>query len=309
MLLTVAEFNRAVESDLPELLDELRRLTGRSGDAELQAWQRSLPKLAQVLTHPGLSALHLHFARREHHVALEYQLPGASAWCDVVLLGRGNGQPAAIIIELKDWDTNLDRPGAWEGLIDRRGAQELHPSDQVRGYVHYCQRFHSAVLDRAARVHGCVLFTSAFVTAPYCAAPNEQLSHDFPLFTTSTQDAATAIPSFIRARLTEADSAFAQEFSRGNYQQDRSFMAQIGAELLDEEGGPFELLDNQRHAFSLCRARINHLLVKRGTGRRKVLLVEGPPGSGKSAVAARLWASLVTDHALRKATSCWSRPR
>ena len=174
MLLTVAEFSRAVESELPALLDELRRLTGRYGDAELQAWQRSLPKLAQVLTHAGLSALHLHFARREHHVALEYQLPGASSWCDVVLLGRGSGQPSAVIIELKDWDTRLDKPGAWEGLIERHGSQELHPSDQVRGYVHYCQRFHSAVLDQVARVHGFVLFTSAFVTTPYRTAPNDR---------------------------------------------------------------------------------------------------------------------------------------
>lgn len=295
MLLTVADFKRSVEGDLSSLVDELRRATGRGGDAEVAAWRSSLPKLAQVLTHPRLDALHLHFSRREHHLSLEYQLPGASAWCDVVLLGSQGGQPSAVIIELKDWDTRLDRPGAWEGLIERRGVQDLHPSDQVRGYVHYCQRFHSAVLDRAARVHGCVLFTSAFVTAPYLAAPNDGLAREFPVFTTSSQDASVAVPEFLRERLTESDVTFAKQFAVGNYKQDRSFMAQIGAELLGEEGGPFELLDNQRQAFALCRARIDHLLVKRSTQRRKILLVEGPPGSGKSAVAARLWASLVTD--------------
>ena len=295
MLLTVAEFKRVVDSELPSLVEELRDLTGRHGDAEATAWRSSLPKLAKMLTHPTLDELHLHFARREHHVSLEYQLPGASAWCDVVLLGRSESGPAAVIIELKDWDTRLDRPGAWEGLIERRGAQELHPSDQVRGYVHYCQRFHSAVLQQAAHVHGCVLFTSAFVTTPYMTAPNDRLSREVPIFTTSAEDASGASPRDLSDRLQESDALFAKAFATGNYQQDRSFMAQIGAEILGTETGAFELLDNQRQALALCQARINHLLANRSTTRRKVVLVEGPPGSGKSAVAARLWASLVTE--------------
>lgn len=295
MLLTVGEFKSAVDRQLSPLVDELARLTGRGGEAERNAWRSSLPKLATVLTHPRLDELHLHFARRQHALALEYQLPGASAWCDVVLLGRGPERPAAVVIELKDWDTRQDRPGAWEGLIERRGVQELHPSDQVRGYVRYCQNFHSAVLESAAAVRGCVLFTGSIVTAPYVQAPNEALASEFPIFTTDARDASEAIPAFIQANLAEPDPAFAKAFEGGTFRQDRSFVAQIGAEILRSGSERFELLDNQRQAFALCMARVNQLLVKRAAQRKKVLIVEGPPGSGKSAVAARLWASLVTD--------------
>lgn len=300
MLLTVAEFRHAVEDDVDLLIKELKTLTGRGGRNEERAWRESLPKLASVLVDPHLDALHLHFARREHHVALEYQLPGAASWCDVVLIGRHEGQPSAVIIELKEWDTKPDKPGAWEGLIERRGVQTLHPSDQVKGYVHYCQRFHSAVLSHAAKVHGCVLFTSALFTHSYTAAPNEDLAREFPLFTTRSTDREQAIPEFIKTRLTESDPQFARAFVEGGYQQDRSFMAQIGAEILGQQTGAFELLDNQRTALALCRAKVSSLVVNRSLKRRKVVIVEGPPGSGKSAVAARLWATLVTDKHVEK---------
>jgi hypothetical protein len=71
-------------------------------------------------------------------------------------------------------------------------------------------------------------------------------------------------------------------------------MQQIGRTILDGDVRHFELLDNQRRALSLCLAEAKDAIRARGIPK-KVVLVEGPPGSGKSAVAARLWASLVTD--------------
>ena len=41
--------------------------------------------------------------------------------------------------------------------MDRAVGQMLHPSDQIRGYVEHCRRFHSVVLEEQASVHGYVL--------------------------------------------------------------------------------------------------------------------------------------------------------
>jgi Mrp family chromosome partitioning ATPase len=76
------------------------------------------------------------------------------------------------------------------------------------------------------------------------------------------------------------------------------FVAQIGAQILDPESTPFELLDNQRRAFALCKAVVDECFLTGGPSegpKKRVVIVNGPPGSGKSAIAARLWASLVTD--------------
>lgn len=294
MLLTVKELRDRVQSDLSALVEELAELTGRGGDNERCAWMRSLPKLADALTHPALAKVHVHFERRQHHAALEYQLPGSASWCDVVLLGRYQNKASAVVIELKDWETNQDRPGKAEGLIERRGIQELHPSDQVRGYVEYCRTCHSAVLDAGAAVHGMVLFTTGLLKHPYVIEPNKGLAANYPIFTMAREDIEERLPRYFSERLTEADERFATSFATGTFRQDRGFMAQIGRAILDSNVRHFELLDNQRRAFHLSLATVNEALERAHQGRR-VIIVEGPPGSGKSAVAARLWASLVTN--------------
>lgn len=158
MLTTIDHFRTRVARDRAALISDLQSLTGRYGSEEAEAWNRSLPKISRIFQADSFKPLHLYFGSKGQ-LALEYQLPASSSWCDVVLLGAHEAKPAAVIVELKDWQTSGDQPGSYEGLVWRKGAQELHPSDQVRGYTEYCRRFHSAVQDHGAEVHGCVLFT------------------------------------------------------------------------------------------------------------------------------------------------------
>jgi len=296
MLVTIEQFRSRVENDCAGLVADLQALTGRAGLEEAQAWQNSLTRLSLLFAAPSFQPLHLYFGSRGH-LTLEYQLPASSSWCDAVLLGSHKASPSAVILELKDWETRGDRPGRYEGLIERQGRQELHPSDQVRGYTQYCRRFHSAIVDQGATVHGCVLFTGDRWTAAYSAPPNDHLASSFPLFSMAPDDIHTRFPAFFSDRLTAPNEPFAQAFENGHYRQSRGFMAQVGAQILNPESSVFELLDNQRTAFALCRAVINDAFVasKSLTIPKKVVIITGPPGSGKSAIAARLWATLVTD--------------
>jgi DUF2075 family protein len=298
MLITIEEFRHRVASNSAALVSRLQEETGRYGSEEAQAWESSLAKLSRAFEAPSFQPLHLFFGSRGN-LALEYQLPAASSWADVVLLGRYETAPAAVVIELKDWTTAGDRPGKAEGLIDRGGRQELHPSDQVRGYTEYCRRFHSAI-ESGAKVHGCVLFTHQSYTHAYTSAPNDKLTRDYPIFTTASEDVGERFPTFFKSRLTEPDEEFAKRFATGRYRQQRGFVAQIGAQILHPETTPFELLDNQRRAFALCKAVVEEcfLTSAKREPKKRVVIVEGPPGSGKSAIAARLWASLVTDKRL-----------
>ncbi len=294
MLMTVSEFREAVEYDRLSLIAELQALTGRSGDEEREAWNSSLPKLSDALSSPLLGPLHVHL-RGSGFLALEYQLPAAASWCDAVLLGRGPSAPSAVIVELKHWITRGDRPGPAEGLMEHAGQMVLHPADQVRGYTEYCRRFHSAVQDYRADVRGCVLFTRDYFADRYDEPPNDTLVRDYPCFTLAPQMVREALPAYLVRHLSSADEPFARAFVAGRYRQDRGFVRQIGAQILDPASSPFELLDHQRRAFALVRARIEAKVLGGSHPKKQVILIEGPPGSGKSVLAARIWSSLVTD--------------
>jgi DUF2075 family protein len=298
MLITIEELRRWFQHDSAEIVSRLQDETGRYGSEEAKAWRRSLQTLVTIFRAPSFQPLHLYFERRGD-LALEYQLPAASSWADVVMLGKHGSTRSAVILELKDWTTAADRPGKAEGLVERMGRQELHPSDQVRGYTEYCRRFHSGV-DTNTNVNGCVLFTHQVYTRAYTESPNDRLTKDYPIFTTASEDIERKFPDFFRTRLSEPDQEFAIQFATGRYKQQRGFVAQIGAQILNPDSSPFELLDNQRRAFALCKAVVEECFLsnKSASPQKRVVVVKGPPGSGKSAIAARLWASLVTDQRL-----------
>lgn len=297
MLLSVDEFRQKVRSNLPSLLADLQSMTGRRGEEERQAWESSLPALADALAEPSFEPLHLYFGRKSY-LALEYQLPAASSWCDVVLLGRGKAGPNALIVELKHWMTRGDRPGPYEGLMERSGLVVLHPAEQVRGYTEYCRRFHSSIQDWDANVGGCVLFTRGDDIESYLEPPNERLVRDYPCFTLSPHRVGEPLREYVAQTFEAGDEPFARAFVSGRYRQDRGFVAQIGAQIRDLEKSPFVLLDHQRRAFALVRARLESQVLGRETPKKQVIVIQGPPGSGKSVLAARIWSALVTDDQL-----------
>ena len=161
---------------------------------------------------------------------MEYQLPGASAWCDLVLLGKGQGKNRVMILELKNFRANSTvAPSSFPGLIRQNGNEEKqHPSEQVKGYTEYCQFFHSAVVKSGAVVKGCVYVTSALNVGPYRQFPNDALTERYPIFNTDQID---NLVDFVVGQIEEPDNGFAVDFSRGYYHQNRNILRQVGESM------------------------------------------------------------------------------
>jgi uncharacterized protein len=202
MLLKIHEFRRRVHSEMDQLVGDLQHLTHRFGFAEEQAWRSSLPRLSAAFSDPSFAELDLYFGG-EGNLSLEYRLPACGSWADMVLLGRHGEKPSAVIVELKDWMTQGDLPGPGEGLMQRPGRVDQHPSYQVRGYVEWCRQFHSAVQEREAEVHGCVVFTKDPYYASYTLKPNDGLTRDYPCFSVDPTDVALRLPALTVIQLAD----------------------------------------------------------------------------------------------------------
>lgn len=295
MIYTVEKFCRIVSNDLHSLIEDLQEeVTRNVSIEEKKAWQSSYPVVSQMLTqamkkNPKLSKAHISTS----NLLLEYKLPGASSWCDVVLLGKKGNTSQVLIIELKDYARNNgDKPGMAEGLICHKGEEMLHPSDQVRGYSEYCQYFHSAVVENGAKVNGCVYFTQNIDMEPYTMAPNDKLTQKYPMFNRITSD---KLAEYVADKIKEPDEQFVSSFVDGYYKQDRDILKQVAESLhhvasSNPNARPFVLLQEQRTGLYRTMTALEKAIK---SGKKHVIIVEGPPGSGKSAVAVNLWIEAV----------------
>lgn len=299
MLYTVREFCNYVQDDLNGLIDEVAGITRYVSDEEKKAYAGSYPVVASMLAQamkrqPAIGDAHISTTE----LLLEYKLPAASAWCDLVLLGaNAENRKEVIIVELKNYQKNQDdAPGSYEGLMMHKGSVIKHPADQVKGYTEYCRRFHSVVLDEGAEVNGCVYFTQPIDLQPYRLAPNDRLTAEYPMYNTESSD---CLAEYVTSKMCKGDEAFAASFVNGFYKQDRNILRQVAENLSANSATvrPFVLLDEQRLGFNLVMQTLEQRVKD---GKKEVIVVQGPPGSGKSAVAINLWIESVMKYSKEK---------
>jgi len=291
MLMSVNEFCSNIDQDINGFIDILTKETTRNNPREIESWRNSLPKISEILTivrnySNNFGETHIYVGQ----MIIEYKLPMASAWCDVVLLGDGkDSKPNVIIIENKDWDTKGDAVSNYESFIVHNGSVVGHPSDQVKGYAEYCKNFHSAVLDSNASVSGCVYFSKYSPIDVYRQIPNENLTTEYPVFSMEEDNFEINFSEYVTSKLYKSNEKFAKEFEKGIYKQDRNMILQVSKALKNkrEISKPFVLIDNQRTAYNY----ISNILteIKDKENDKHVFIVKGPYGSGKSALAANLW--------------------
>lgn len=299
MLYTVREFCCYVQDDLNGLIDEVAGITRYVSDEEKKAYAGSYPVVASMLAQamkrqPAIGDAHISTTE----LLLEYKLPAASAWCDLVLLGaNAENRKEVIIVELKNYQKNQDdAPGSYEGLMMHKGSVIKHPADQVKGYTEYCRRFHSVVLDEGAEVNGCVYFTQPIDLQPYRLAPNDRLTSEYPMYNSESSD---SLAEYVTSKICKGDEAFAASFVNGFYKQDRNILRQVAENLSANSATarPFVLLDEQRLGFNLVMQTLEQRVKD---GKKEVIVVQGPPGSGKSAVAINLWIESVMKYSKEK---------
>lgn len=293
MLMTVGEFRDYVRGNIFDLITIVANMSRNVTDTEKQELRASYIQVSKMFgkaieVNPEFAKVNI----GSSEMLLEYKLPSASAWCDLVLLGDDDfNRHQVMIVELKNWrKESKDQPGTYEGSIFHNGKEELHPSEQVKGYTEYCRYFHSEIRP-TDEVNGCVYFTQKIDMAPYSAAPNTQLTLDYPTY--NSEDSSTcSLATRITQKITKPNPQFAQAFEKGVYKQDRNILKQVAenlgklnSDLFGSMISPFVLLEKQRSAYNHVMSELQ----KVKDGQKHVFIVKGNPGSGKSAIAANLW--------------------
>ncbi|SDL36393.1 hypothetical protein SAMN04488074_110238 [Lentzea albidocapillata subsp. violacea] len=246
------------------------------GKPELESWRHSSKALLKVLKKAGLG---------ECQVLLEHALPRSSLRVDAIVCGHhpASGRPSYVFVELKQWSSVHSVQG---GLVQQHARDELrqHPSDQVRGYCHYVQHAVPALAEEKELIGGLAYLHNASRRDVEALLDHPE-DHWGRLY---TRDDESELLTQLQRLL---DSRRSHEENAGSARRFLSHRARPSARLLEIARDSvlnrtlLPLVDQQQTAYQLVEDKL--VRVNEGS-RKKVVVVVGGPGSGKSAIALSL---------------------
>jgi uncharacterized protein len=270
----------ATEGTLADRVAEQVRMSGHGvGPAEQRSWSRSLSVLAQDLADAGLGDV---------EVLVEYQLPLTSRRIDAVLAGvhPRTGADSFVVVELKQW-SYATRYEDSDTLVDveHTAGPRLHPGIQVGEYCQYLTDFLGLLADHTNAVRGAAYLHNAVDrdVAELLERPGTEQSRIF------TKQRRGAFLDYLRASLDAGrpGAAAADRFLHSTVRPSRHLLTYAAREL--KERSHFTLLDEQRVAYELVLHAVERA---RSADHKRVVVVAGGPGSGKSVIALSLLGEL-----------------
>ena len=273
----------ADDLDAGRLVDRLvgafRNQLGYSpSHSEENSWRNSLTHVAAQLRTAGLLGV---------EVLVEYGLPLTSKRIDVLLIGRhpATGQISAIVWENKQW-TGGDLESVEDRLVSVAGRLLLHPQQQVHQYVEYLSDFNTLVSSGDLAVYGIAYLHNAFQSeiAGLKSAALADVAK-FPMFTSDRQG---ELREFLNGCLSiEGAGLAADEFLKAPIRPSKKLLDHVSEQIRGNSA--FTLLDEQLVAYEVVRSAVDE---SRRSNTKKVIVVKGGPGSGKSVIATNLLGDL-----------------
>ena len=262
------------------ILDAFRQHLGHNpSPSEAQAFQNSLNFVGNMLQAPSIPA--------DAGVAVEYKIPQSSKRIDFIVTGfNEEDKPVAIVIELKQWTDVETTPKdaivrTWVGGAER---EVLHPSYQAWSYAQFMTDFNEFVDHHHVRLHPCAYLHNCHdetgVRSPFYW---EHLGRA-PVF---LGDESKNLENFIAIHVRKGDRGdLLYKLDKGKIRPSKSLTDHLGSLLKGNK--EFVMIDEQKLVFEAAI----HLSTSATTANRKVLIVRGGPGTGKSVVAVNLLVEL-----------------
>ncbi|WP_156178878.1 DNA/RNA helicase domain-containing protein [Saccharothrix sp. ST-888] len=220
-------------------------------------------------------------------VLIEYTRPDMAGEADVILAGEHpvTGDLSYVVIELKQWRKAVVDPDNAVAVDAGFSKWKLHPVRQVQRYCEFLVHHLAPLHGQPDRIAGAALLHNA--RSEVDVLFDLQSSDHGRLFTVDRMD---LFENFLATRLAAAKSGSraADVFLAADQYEPPSSI-----EAFSRVGDPhpvFALQKEQELAFQEVYETV--LRGHNGTGRKKVVIIQGGPGSGKTAIAVELLRTL-----------------
>ena len=281
-----SDFMSDTENDVLEikLYDAIKNKMNRStGLSELNSWRNSLKEMYITLNDSNIPS--------DVGVAIEYNIPQTSKRVDFLISGYGKDNKGnVIIVELKQWE-KLQAIEGQEAIVETftGGANRrvVHPSYQAWSYAALIKDYNEYVQDADIELHPCAYLHNypRVENDPLDAKQYKEVLADAPAFTYGQRD---ALRNFIKKSIITGDNEDTLvKIEHGKIRPSKQLQDSISGMLKGNK--EFIMLDEQKVVYE----NILSLSTKcQKDGKKRTIIVEGGPGTGKTVVAINLLTEL-----------------
>jgi DUF2075 family protein len=259
------------------------RLHIKVSPSEQRSWRESIQYANTLLLTTNLP--------NDCGIAIEYAIPASSKRIDFMITGYGAlKNPCVIILELKQWEDaqKTEKDAIVITFIGRGYREHVHPSYQVWSYKQLIEDYNQSVSENSIELIPCC-YLHNFAKKGVLDDPfySEYVSVAPVFIKNDTQ----LLRSFIDSHIKKGDNARTLSLlENGEIKPSKALADSLN--LLLAGNKEFTLIDEQKEVFetALYMAKQSNQ-----DGKKRVLIVKGGPGTGKSVVAINLLVALINN--------------
>lgn len=298
-----ADFLKSVENDTiavtieNNIYTKMKRHTAKS---EFRSWENSLEYMYKVLNDKDIPD--------NSGIAIEYNIPQTSKRVDFIVTGYDKkDKPNVIIIELKQWDRLnpiLEKDATVETYTGNALREVVHPSYQAWSYSMLIRDYNKSVQENNIGIHPCAyLHNYRRIEKDPIDDPHYQTYlEEAPAF---TRGEVSKLRDFIKKSVTKGDNKEVLYLvDRGKIRPSKSLQNSIASMLKGNK--EFVMLDEQKVVYENI---IKLSKQSQKDEKKRTIIVQGGPGTGKTVVAINLLADLTGDGQFVQYVSKNSAPR
>jgi len=263
---------------------------------EVLSWANSMMHMGNVLRDDEIAS--------NAGISIEFQIPLTSQRIDFIITGLNEHQKEqVIIIELKQWSSAqlTDKDAMVRTRFQHGETETVHPSYQAWSYAALIESYNQTVRDEHINLIPCAYLHNY--------NPDNVITNPFYSYHTSKAPVflkadAVKLREFIKRFVKYGDNKdILYRIENGRLRPSKQLADSIASMIRGNR--EFIMIDEQKGVYETALS----LAAKARSDKKRVLIVEGGPGTGKSVVAVNLLAELTQRGQVTRYVSKNAAPR
>jgi uncharacterized protein len=277
---TKTEFCNSVLNDTisDEIYEIYQEKIGRASKKEITSWSDSMQYMYKVVQSDDIP--------NNSGIAIEFRIPATTKRVDFIISGKDDNASNVIIIELKRWE-EVHKVEGKDGIVMTplgKGLHETtHPSYQVWSYYNLIKDFNETVHNEAIELYPCA-FLHNLDRDKNPDVDDDIYSYYIKQAPIYTKGEVLKLRRFISQFIKYGDNGKAlYKIDNGSLKPSKSLQDSLVNLIKGKR--EFTLIDDQKIVYE---ESLKMGLKSFNDNKKRVLIVEGGPGTGKSVLAINL---------------------